>query len=87
MVGLNGQVLNQNDIRVVREGARSTVRTISSETRNLANALRVARTVVLDRDFRRWANGTAVILEGISMQATLEADRLDVALAAVGGTP
>lgn len=75
-VGLQGDVLDAEAIKLVREGALSTVRAIATNSRNEAYALRLAGPMVDDRHFRTWARDTAVILEGISTQASIEATRL-----------
>ena len=87
VVGLNGEVLSDEDVNLVQEGTQSTVRAIAAQTRNQANALRLTRPAVFDKSYRKWALDTSKILDGISVQAQLEADRLGVILAAVSAPP
>lgn len=87
VVGLNGEVLSDADVNVIQDGTQSTVRSIAAQTRNQANALRLTRPAVFDKTYRKWALDTSKILDGISTQAQLEADRLGVILATAQTTP
>ena len=81
VVGLSGQVLNSDDIRMIRRGALSTVRQIVVETRNEAHALRLSSPMVGDKHYKKWSMDTAKILDGISTQAEMEVARLQTLLA------
>jgi hypothetical protein len=76
VAGLNGQPLRPEDIALIREGTLSTVRQISTETRNQANALRMSVATSTDRKYQRWARDTATVLDGISVSARQQADIL-----------
>jgi hypothetical protein len=80
-VGLNGEVLTPSDIQLVRRGALSTMTTIFSQTRNEANALRLTIPMVADAAYKKRARDMAKVLDGISVQADLEAQRLEALLA------
>ncbi len=81
VVGIAGQVLSDEDIRVIQSGALSTGRLVAA-TMNLAHTLRTAATVSIDKDYNKWAKDSARILEGMSTQASLEVDRVMARLAA-----
>lgn len=76
LVGLAGEVLDAEDIGLIRAGALSTLRAISSETRNEAHALRLSALMVPEPKYKKWAKQTATILDGVSASASLEVERL-----------
>lgn len=71
-----GQALDPEAILLIKEGTLSTVRQVSTASRNQAEALRMTVPISIDKKYKKWARDIATVLDGVSVQASLEAERL-----------